>query len=183
MADDDAGQVNTFFGKDPLLLQTVTRLHDRVGGDRHARLAMGPGHRPEDAFDIGRHAGAVRRRLDDTRLHPTARDALGDVTDEHVGEDVLDLAIDLARRMPVQEEEGEVVVGIDAGGHNQVDIDLVVDPSHRIDVAAVSQRGAIDDGVDAVVLHFAQCLDHRADHAILATSPAEIRVLLLDLRA
>ena len=71
--------------------------------------------------------------------------------------------------MSVQKEEGEVVVGVDAGGHDDVDIDLVVDPSHRVDVAPVSQRGAIDDGVDAVLLHLAQRLDDRADHAVLAT--------------
>ena len=134
---------------------------------------MSPGHGPKDAFDVGPHAGPVGGTLDHGGLDPGAGDALGDVADEHLGQDVLDLAVDLAHRVAVLEEEGRMVVGVDAGRHDDVDVDGVVDAPDGLYVPAVTQGRAVDDGVDTALFDLAEGLGHGGTTSCLP--PTQLR--------
>ena len=74
-------------------------------------------------------------------------DALLDIADEHVG-DELGSAEDGAGAA-IGEVVREVAIGVDAGGDDDVQAGLVRDPLDAGDVAAETEHGEIDDRVDA----------------------------------
>jgi hypothetical protein len=71
-----------------------------------------------DLLDVGRDAGCVGGALEEGRLDAGALDALLDVVDEDLRDRVL---------VAVHKRLREVVVGVDAGGEDDVEAGLVGD--------------------------------------------------------
>ncbi len=86
--DDDTGQVDALFGEDPLLLQSAPGGRMGVRGDRHAGLRGVPRDRPQHPLHARGDTRFVGGALEDRRLDAGVRDALGDVTDEHLGHEL-----------------------------------------------------------------------------------------------
>ena len=121
VADDDAGEVDAFLGEDPLLLE-APRLWGsrRVGADRHPGGAVGAGHRTQHAFHAGSEPRSVGGALEDSGADPGITDALADLADEEVDHRLL--AAEHRARTPEVEVHRDLVVGVDARGHDDVDL-------------------------------------------------------------
>lgn len=76
-----------------------------------------------------------------------------DVADEHVGHDLR--AVQLCARPEVVEVERDVVVGVQAGGHDDVQLGGRGHPGDARDVSAQPDHREVDDGVHAAGLEFA----------------------------
>jgi hypothetical protein len=73
------------------------------------------------------------------------------------------------------------VIRVQAGGDDDVDVDLLVHPVQAPDVATEPDDGGVDDGVDASRLQLAQLADGVGDASLLV--PPRVSVVLEDLRA
>ena len=158
VADDHLAEVDALLGQDPLLLEPP-RLGrgGRVGGDRRPGLPVRLGHRPQHPLDTRGDSGPVGRALEDAGPNPGIADALTDLPDEQLGHR-LRTAEDGARS-PEMEEHRHVVVRIDAGGGDDVDVgDQLGHGDDAGDEASEADDGQVDDGVDPPVLQLPQTL-------------------------
>ena len=154
-----------------------------VRGDRHARLVVGRGDRAHHAFDARGHAVLVDGALEHAGPDPGAGDALGDVAHEHVHHRVGHLGAErlVQRRAAVVEEKRHAVVGVQAGGDDDVELGhLLGDPLDPRQVTAQADHGRIDDRADALGGQRAQ-LGHRVRDPFVLAAPLA-RVVLLDVR-
>src|SRR6266851_1704239 len=119
MPDDDACQVDAFLAKDLLLFQATLRNGMRMSRDRDASLTVRLGHRSEYAFDtLGqtrRIGGALQHACANARIGDSALD----VAHEHIDHE-LPSAQRSSRSLEV-EVKRNVVVGVDAGGDDDID--------------------------------------------------------------
>ena len=101
----------------------------------------------------------VHRALEHARPDAGVGAALGDVADEEIGHRLL---------RPAREEERDLVEGIDAGGHHDVQLrDLIGDPLDPPDVPALADDGDDDDRADAVPRQLAKPADGVGDTLLL----------------
>ncbi len=140
-----------------LLLEAAPGGGVGVRRDRHAGLAVRLRDGPQHPLDAGRDTGFVGGALEDCRLDTRARDAVGDVADEHVGHDLR--AVEQGARPAEVEVHRHVVVGVDAGGDDDVDVGGRRDARDAGDVAAEPDHRQVDDAVDAAGLELVQALD------------------------
>ena len=98
--------------------------------------------------------GLVGGAFEDSGLDAGVGDALFDVADEHVGHDLG--AVQQPARALVVEAERNVVVGVQAGRHDDVQVGGRGDPGDARDVAAQPDHGEVDDGVHAPGLQFVE---------------------------
>ena len=101
-----------------------------------------PGGRAVDLLDVLVDAWLVGRALDEGGLDLGALDALLDVGDEELG-DLVGVAI--------EEELGEMVVGVDPGAGDDLEPGLLGDAPHEVDVASQEHRGRLRDRLDAQI--------------------------------
>jgi len=154
-----------------------------VRGDRHARLVVGRGDRAHHAFDARGHAVLVDGALEHARPDPGAGDALGDVAREHIHHGVGHLGAErlVQRGAAVVEEKRHAVVGVQAGGDDDVELGhLLGDPLDPRQVTAQADHGRVDDRADALGGQRAQ-LGHRVRDPFVLAAPLA-RVVLLDVR-
>ena len=107
-----------------------------------------------------------------------AGDAFGEVANEHLDHRLGRRRVDGGP--PVLKEERHPVVGVDTGGDDDIDVDLVVDALDARDVATQTNHGRVHDGVDAQPFQRTKPPDGIGDAVVLA-SPLG-RVVLLHLR-
>ena len=139
---------------------------------------MGLGNGAQHPFHSGRDARLVRGALEDRRLDVGVGDALSDVTHEHVDHHLGPLE-DRARAAEV-EVVRHVVVRVEPGRGDDVDVDLLVDLLDPRDVAPEPDDGEVDDGVDALRLEVSEASDGVVDALLLV--PA-LRIVGHDLGA
>ena len=144
--------------------------------DQQPGLLVRVRHRPQHPFDAGGDALRVRGALEDAGSDARAGDPVAGVGDEQLVE-LVDAAPE--GTAPVVEVVGELVVGVEAGGHHDVDVHLVGHPFHELDVTAEPDDGEVDDGADARLVEFPQPFDGLRD-AGLGIPPGG--PVLLDLR-
>ena len=118
---------------------------------------MDAGHGPQDALDSGGEPGLVGGALQDAGPHPRTGDAVLDVVEEELVQHVHTRGTE--RRPAVVEVVGELVVGVEAGGDHDVEVDLRGHLLDRLDVAPEADHGEVDDGVDAGRLELVQAFD------------------------
>ena len=114
--------------------------------------------------------------LEERRLDPRAGDSVADV----VGE-----VVDHRVTRQVEEQSGaavlvlvrDLVVRVEAGGHDDVDVGLLGHPLHARDVAAEPPHRRIEDGVDAERLQFVE-LGDRVGHPLVLVPPVAFAVVL-----
>jgi hypothetical protein len=125
----------------------------------------------------------VDRALEEPGPHARAGDAVLDVPHEHVHHRVGDLCTDrrVQGRAAVVEEERDLVVGVAARRHDDVEVDLLGDPLDPGDVAPQTDHGGVDDRPDARRGELVQLL-HRVRHAVVLVPPL-LGVVLLDVGA
>ncbi len=138
---------------------------------------MGLRHRAQHPLDSFGDARLVGRALQDGGLHAGAGDALLDVLDEHLDHDFG--TVEERARAAEVEVVRHVVVRVQAGRRDDVDVRLGVDALDAGDVAAQTDHGQIDDRVDAGGLQLVQPDDRVLDLGLFV----ERRVVLVDLRA
>ncbi len=113
--------------------------HDRRAGD-HVR----PGHRAHHPLNPRGEALLLDAALEERGPDAGAGDALGDVRGEQVRHRVA--AVGAAVRPAVAEVQRDVVVGVQAGGHDDVDAGAGGHPLNPGDVAADPHHGRVGDG-------------------------------------
>ena len=160
--------------RDPLLEQDLdlswpgVRGRARVRHHRHAGPDAGPGGRAMDLLDPLVDPGRVCCALDEGRPRLGTLDPLLDVMDEEVGEEVL---------VAVEQELGQVIVGVDTGAGDDLEAGLGRDPDRGPDVAAEQHRRRLNDGLDPVLLDRLRRLDREA---VLGLVVANMRPLRRD---
>ncbi len=103
----------------------------------------------------GRHAGFIGGAFENSRSHARLRDALTDFPYEHLDHG-LGSAEDRARSLEV-EEHRHVVVGVDAGGDDDIDFrHQVRDGFDAGDVATQADDREVDERVDPLALELLQ---------------------------
>ncbi len=128
-----------------------------VGGDGQTGLPVDPGHGPQHPFHAGGEALFVGGALEDPRTHAGPRNTIFDIVEEVLVQDVHPARLE--RRRPVVEIVGQIVVGVEAGGHHDVEIDLLGHLLDELDVAAEAHHGQVDDGADAGLVQLLEALD------------------------
>ena len=161
VADHHPGQVDALFGEDALLLEPAPGRGVRVRGDRHTGLAVRLCDGAQHPLDAGGHARFVGRALEDRGLDTGVGDALLDVADEHVGHDLG--TAERCARPAVVKVDRHVVVGVQPGRDDDVEVGLRRDSGDPRDVAAEADDREVDDGVDAAGLQFVQPGDRVGD--------------------
>ena len=141
----------------------------------HARALVRLGHRTQHPLDAGCEL-LLDRALEERGADVGAGDALRDVPDEHVDHGFG--AVEHGARADEAEEERQVVVGVEPGGRDDVDVHLLVDAGDAADVAAQPDDRRVDDGVDAALLEFLQAGDGVRNLLLLVPQG---RVVLADL--
>ncbi len=170
-----------FVAQHPLHLQRGVRAGVRVHGDRGAGALVRPGHCAHHPIHPRGQPLGVDGALEQGGLHTGTGDAVLDIPDEHVDHRVGDFGAGdrVERRTPVVEEERHVVVGVAAGGHDDVQIrKLLRDALDAWDVAAESDHGRVDDGAHSLRCKCAELLDRIGDPRLLV-APL-VGVVLLD---
>ena len=140
---------------------------------RAVGLRYGSQH-PLDAFGDTRLVG---RALQDGGLHARAGDAVLDVLDEHLDHDLG--AVEERARSAEVEVVRHMVVRVQAGRRDDVDVRLGVDALDAGDVTTQTDDGQIDDRVDAGGLELVQPDDRVLDLRLFV----QRGVVLVDLRA
>ncbi|CKV82424.1 Uncharacterised protein [Mycobacterium tuberculosis] len=153
MSDNHPAQVHPLLGEDALLVKAAPQPGVGVGGDRRPGAFVCLGDRAQHPLDTRGEAGFVGGALEDSRLDAGVGDAVLDVADEHVGHDLR--AVQLCARPEVVEVERDVVVGVKAGGHDDVQLGGRGHPGDARDVSAQPDHREVDDGVHAAGLEFA----------------------------
>ena len=151
-----------------------------VHGDGSSGVAVGSGYGSHDPGDPVGHALMVDGALEERGLDPGARDALGDVGDEHVHHRVGHLGAQCRRqcRPPVEEEERHLVVGVATGGGNDVQLrHLLGDALDAGYVAAQAHDGGVGDAADPLDGEGLELADGVGHPLVLATPLG--RVVLL----
>ena len=128
-----------------------------VRGDRHPGLPVRLGDRAQHPLDARGDAGFVGGALEDCRLDAGVGDTVLDVADEHVGHGLR--AAELVRRGPGSGRNRHVVVGVQPGGDDDVQLGGRRDAGDARNVAAQPDHGQVDDGVDAAGLQFVEPID------------------------
>ena len=131
------------------------------------RCACGDG--AQHPLDPWRHAGFVGGALEDRRLDAGVGDAVLDVADEHLDHGLG--STEWCAGPEVVEVHRHVVVGVQAGGDDDVQLGGRGDARDARKVAAQPDDGEVDDGVDAAGLEFVQP-DDRVGFALGAVAPA-----------
>ena len=157
VADDHAGQVDALLGEDGLLLEPAARRGVGVRRDRHPGLAVRRRHGPQDPLHPRRDTGFVGGALQDRGLDPGVGDAVLDVADEHLGHDLR--AAERGTGAQVVEVHRQVVEGVEAGGHHDVQLGGRGDPGDARKVAAEADHREIDDGVHPARLQLVEPRD------------------------
>ena len=160
-----------------LLLEPASQSGVGVRGDRHPGALMRLGDRAQHPLDTRGDAGLVGGALEDAGLDAGVGDSLLDVADEHVGHDLR--AAQHPAGALVVEAEWNVVVGVQASRHDDVQVGGRGDTGDARDVAAQSDHGEVDDGVDAARLQFVEPIDG-IGHPFVFVSPC-LRVVHRDL--
>ena len=160
-----------------LLLESAPGRGVGVRRDRHAGLPMRRGDGAQHPLDAGGDAGFVGGALEDRRLDAGVGDAVLDVADEHLGHGLG--SAERSAGAEVVEVHRHVVVGVEAGRHDDVQFGGRGDAGDARKVAAEADDGQVDDGVDAAGLEFVQP-DDRVGFALGAVAPG-LRVVLHDL--
>ena len=101
---------------------------------------------------------ALDRALEERRPHARVVDPVTDLAHEQLGDRV---------HAAVGEEVRQLEERVDAGGDDQVEIDLGIDPLQALHVAAEAVGGCVDDGLDTGGAHGAELLDRVRDASVL----------------
>ena len=181
VADHHAGEVDALLLEHPLLLEPPPQSGMGVGGDGDPGLSMGHGHGSEHPFDAGREARLVGCALEDGGLHAGATDTFDDVLDEEAGHHLV--AAQHGAGTPKVEVLRDVVVGVDAGGDDDVHVDPFGHLLDAWDVAAGADDRAVDDRLDPAVLGQRQLFDGVGDPDLVLEALGIIRPVLHDLGA
>src|SRR6202011_5501728 len=104
--------------EDALLIEAAPLTRMGVRGDGHAGSAMGLRNGPQHALDAGSQAGLICRALENSGLYSGSSDADLDILHEHVCHQ-LGSSQDCAGSLEMKEER-DVVVGVEAGGHDDI---------------------------------------------------------------
>lgn len=171
MPDDDPSEIDTLLPEDRLLFEPTPSRRVGMGRDRGARLPVGVRHRAQYPLHPGRHAGPVGRALENRGLDAGVRDALGQVADEELAEELG--TVDQLPGPPEPEEHRHVVIGVEAGRDDDVDLDLLRHLQDAGDVAAQAQHGQVDDRADAAGGDVVELL-HRVVDAGSLVPPARV---------
>ncbi len=168
MTDHHAGEVHALFAEDFLLGQP--RLAERVGvsGNRRTRAPVGLGGGPQHTLDSFSDSGLVGGAFEHSGLHSGSGDALLDVQDKHVDHHLRSFE-DCARSAQVKIQRN-IVVGIDAGGHDNVDGRPFGDLLNAGDIAPETDHSQIDHGIHAARLQLVQT-GHSAGDALVFVAP------------
>ncbi len=110
---------------------------------------MHPSDGPEDSLDTRGEAGFVRGALEDAGAHPGTGDPLLDVVEKELVERI-DMG-GLHRRRPKVKVVRQVVVRVEAGSHDDVEVHLGGDLLHEIDVSPQADDGQVHDRPDSGV--------------------------------
>src|SRR5438067_583426 len=129
MPDDHARKVDAFLAKNALLVQPTPASCVRVGRDWNTGLTMCLGDCAQDAFNPRRDAEFIRGTLEYSGSDTGVADTVQDISDKHVDHQLWTL--ERSARTAEAEVERNVVVGVDAGGDDDVD------------------RGPLSDSLDA----------------------------------
>ncbi len=113
--------------------------------------------RPQHPLDAGGDTGFVGGALEDSRLDAGICDAVGDVTDEHVGHDLR--AVEQRPRSAQGEGQRDVVVGVQAGGDDDVDVGGRSDTGDAGNVAPEPYHRQVDDAVHSARFQLVEPLD------------------------
>ncbi|SKY13463.1 Uncharacterised protein [Mycobacteroides abscessus subsp. abscessus] len=165
MSDDDLGQIDALLAQHALRDEARAGVRVGVHGDRSAGLNVCLADGPHHAFDAGRQSLLLDGALEERGLHVGVGDSLGEVTDKEVHQRLVD--VEEQPGAGVVELEGNVVVGVEAGCHHDVQVDLVGDLLDAGDVAAETEHRRVEDGVDTETLELAQIAHRVGDLAIL----------------
>jgi hypothetical protein len=176
MTHDHFGEIDVFLLQHVQHLQPGLVVHIGVHGDRCTRFAMSRGNSAHHAFHTRCHAGRIDGALEERRAHTGVGDAFGEVFDEHADHRVRHVEQG-PRSLKVQVQR-HVVVRVDPGGHNDVDVGPLVDPLHAGNIASETDHGGIDDRVDAGLVQGVQLGDRVGDSGVLVP---QLRIVLADL--
>ena len=123
-----------------------------------------------DLLDVRGHARLVGRALDEGRLDAGSLDPVLDLVDEDRRHRVL---------VAAQEELREVVVGVDAGGENDLEPALVGHALAEGGVAVEEHRARLDDGPHAMPLHRSGVGDRGVPLALFVVQMRELEATRL----
>lgn len=116
-----------------------------VHRDWGAGAQMSLSHRAHHPLDTRGEFG-LDRALQERGPDAGVRDALGEFTDEQVGHALG--AAEQGARAVVAEEVGDVGQRVNAGGRNDVEVDLLVHPGDARHIAAETDDGRVDERGD-----------------------------------
>ena len=132
--------------QDPLRVETRARVRVRVDRDRRAGAHVRLRDRSHHALDSRGHPLLLDRALEERRTHTGVRDALRQILDEHLRQ-----RLRLVEEQPgtrVVELEGDLVVGVQPRGGDDVEVGPLCDPLDARDVATQTQDRGVHDRVD-----------------------------------
>ena len=161
-------EVDALLDEDLDLPRAGVRRRARVGHDRRPGPQARARGRAVDLLDVLGDARLVGGALDEGGLDLGALDPFSMSCDEELGDRV---------RVAVDEELGQVVVGVDAGARHDLQAGLLGDSAHEGDVAAEEHRGRVADRLHSVLHHSAGAVD---GHVELLPWRHRVRRFLLD---
>src|SRR6202050_4987996 len=136
-----------------------------VHGDGRAGRRVRAADRAQHPLHPGREPLLLARALEERGLDPGAGDALGEVGDEQGGHRVGGRRP--ALRSAVPEVERHLVVGVQAGGHDDVDAGAGRDPLDPADVPAQPDHGRVGDRGAPALAHRVQFRDRVREPGLL----------------
>src|SRR5699024_9767662 len=125
MPDHDLAEVGTFLGKYALCDHTRTGCRMSMDRDRHASLGLSLAYGAHHPFHSRRQSGFFDGAFEERGFDAGVRDAFADILDEQLHHRLGD--IEQQPRARVMELERDVVIRVNPGCRNDVDIDLLVD--------------------------------------------------------
>ncbi|GAA1553799.1 hypothetical protein GCM10009762_28160 [Dermacoccus barathri] len=157
VTDDDLAQIDAFFAEDALGDETGFAARVGVHGDRSLRLSARGAHSAHDSLDTGGQPLLLDGALEERCTHTRVTDALAQILEEELGHRLR--AAEQSVGSGVVELEGDVVVRVDARGHDDVEVGAFGHLLDARDVSTQPQYGGVHDGVDAESLEFLELAD------------------------
>jgi hypothetical protein len=147
MTDYHSREINAFFLEDALLLESPLAGRVSMGGYGHAGSPMRPRHGAKDPFDTRRNTLNIGCAFEDSGPDAGIGNAFLDISDEHIDHKLI--AAKNCPRAPIMKVKRDVVIGINSGRYNDVEIGLGRDSLDSRYVTTEPDHCKIDDGIDA----------------------------------
>ena len=138
--------------------QPRLRRRVRMHHHRHAGLDGRRGDDGEDARHVGDDPVLLDGALEERGLDASVVDAFADLADEELDQRVV---------AAIGEEARQLEKGVDAARHDDVQVDLGIDPLDARDIAAEPRSGRVDDRADPTVSQALQLRDGVGDANLL----------------